>query len=61
MTAEEKLKKLYNNIPDSGAHDRICCGHYAIYADRAGNVTLSPADIDLIVNLVVERIKDATK
>ena len=49
MTAEERLEKLYKDIEKrrSLAHDRALRIPYA---------SLMPKDIDLIVNLVVERL-----
>ena len=55
MTAEDKLKELYKivtNISDN------TLGQLPLWIDRSGAVHLCPQDIDLIADLVVERIKN---
>ena len=49
MTAEEKLKELYRSCD-------FVAGSY-ILKDSQCRVMLSPLDIDLITNLVVERLR----
>ncbi len=52
MTAEEKLKELYENPQrENFVRSRL-------FVDENGVTILSPQDIDLIANLVVERLKD---
>ena len=61
MTAEEKLKELYdlqNELPITQMNKD---GSIAIHVTSSGGVYLSAAHIDLIANLVVERLKDAGK
>ena len=55
MTAEEKLKELYINPQREGwVSNRPI-------ASEKGLLLLSPEDIDLIANLVVERLGNATQ
>ena len=49
MTAEERLQALQDSHVWEG-------GNY-IHVDTSGRVRLSPEDMDLIADLVVERLK----
>ena len=58
MTAEEKLKELYdlqNELPITQM-DRN--GSVAIHVTSSGGVYISAEHIDLIANLVIERLKE---
>ncbi len=52
MTAEEKLKELYERL------DPHPFGMGVVTRNKVG---LLPEDIDLIANLVVERLKESNK
>lgn len=54
MTAEERLKDRYWLLKQHGGYNTIAS---IPMLDGSGNVCLSPYDIDLIANLVVERLK----
>ena len=51
MTAEEKLKKLYEKGQDEWQNNSY------VARDGHGRVHISARDIDLIADLVVERIR----
>jgi len=50
-TAEEKLKELY----ETSWHSEL---RHIMRVDEKGRVELAPKDIDLIANLVVERLSE---
>lgn len=50
MTAEEKLKELYKKLEPKGQG-----GNYIEI--KPYYISLSPCDIDLIANLVIERLR----
>jgi len=55
MTAEEKLAELYER--DKPVYVSADEGYVEIPPDHISGVSMAAADIDLIANLVVERIK----
>ncbi len=68
MTAEEKLKELYKAEKEFDPRtyklqsiDKEKEINPMIHVTPAGKVGLSPEDIDLIANLVVERLKKEDK
>ena len=62
MTAEEKLKELYfsqmptQKVTYGKKWDQE--GHATIHIEGNSGVNLASSDIDLIANLVVERLKN---
>lgn len=54
MIAEEELRERYRRLVDISENT---VGQLPLWIDRAGSVHLSPRDIDLIVNLVIERLR----
>ena len=63
MTAKEKLTEKYKKVKDAEENKikEASCGRMlteTVHIDYAGNIFLNPEDIDLVANLVVERIKE---
>ena len=58
MTAEERLQELYTDVARTEEFSRKHKWTDAIplKVDRCGNVSITPEHIDLIANLVVERL-----
>jgi len=54
MTAEEKLKELYDNLKYCPCGERDC----GRWDTDNGYAYISPEHIDLIANLVVERLRN---
>ncbi len=57
MTAEEKLRELRERENKEGITQMDKDGSIAIHASSSGGIYIAAEHIDLIANLVVERLK----
>jgi len=58
MTAEEKLQELYKQQEPVVLESKIRSGEASLHVTNSGSVYLAAEHIDLIANLVIERLNN---